>query len=101
MLIIYFMFQFKIIFFRCILRCILLCFVFLLGFLWSFYNAYSISSWQLNKEDETKPIIITGYISSLPSQAKFGKNFEFYMEQLQHLASIEYPNSFIRLACPD
>jgi competence protein ComEC len=79
-------------------------FAFCMGFIWSVYCACSLSSWFLNKENESKPILASGSISSLPSPGRFGKNFEFHLDKLRYQSSpskIEYPNALIRLTSPE
>lgn len=72
-------------------------FAFFLGLLWSSYFANNILTWNLAKEMESKPLVISGYVSSLPISDQLGTKFEFKINKLQFENSIQYPNTSIRL----
>lgn len=51
-----------------------------LGFAWSAWYAQSLLSWSLPKEWEGRPMLVTGYVSSLPTSDAFGTRFLFSLE---------------------
>jgi competence protein ComEC len=53
---------------------------FVLGFAFSAWYAQSLLAWSLPKELEGRPILITGYIHSLPTTDLFGTRFVFALE---------------------
>ncbi|MBX3708861.1 MAG: DNA internalization-related competence protein ComEC/Rec2 [Gammaproteobacteria bacterium] len=71
---------------------------FSLGLFWSSWYAGSLLSWTLQKEWESKPLIATGRIASLPVKGKFGIKFEFRLMKLEFVNKTEYPNTLIRLS---
>lgn len=73
-------------------------FAFVLGLAWSTYYASNILAWGLQNEMESKPLVISGYISSLPQSDQWGARFEFKINELQFQNKIEYPNAYVRLS---
>lgn len=73
-------------------------FAFFLGFLWSLYFAHSILSWTLPKAMEGKALIVTGYITSLPTTNQFNTSFEFNIKELKNGNESEYLNTLARLS---
>lgn len=57
---------------------------FMLGWLWTAGHAYKTLSWNLAKNWENKPLLVTGHISSLPFNDKIGLHFNFQTETLQY-----------------
>ncbi|TAK74500.1 MAG: DNA internalization-related competence protein ComEC/Rec2 [Gammaproteobacteria bacterium] len=55
-------------------------FAFLLGLTYSFWYAGSLLSWELPKSQEGKPILVTGYVASLPIIDSWQTNFLFQLE---------------------
>lgn len=62
-------------------QCVLLAFI--LGFTWSTWYARSLLTWSLQKELEGKPLIIKGYVASIPSIDKVGTHFLFSVTVFQ------------------
>lgn len=57
---------------------------FSLGLAWSTWYAGTILSWSLPKEFEGQPVLLTGYIASLPVTDNWGTSFTFALEELRH-----------------
>lgn len=57
---------------------------FICGFVFSALFAHSLLSWSLPKEWEGKPIIVHGYIHSIPLSEQFGKRFIFQVEEFEY-----------------
>ncbi|HTM63319.1 MAG TPA: DNA internalization-related competence protein ComEC/Rec2 [Gammaproteobacteria bacterium] len=55
----------------------------LLGFAWTAYCALSDEEWNLNREWEGKPVLVTGFVRSLPIINTFGASFDFEVEKLK------------------
>lgn len=50
---------------------------FILGFAYTAWYAQNLLQWSLPKEWESKPMLISGYIKSIPVLSEFGAQFEF------------------------
>lgn len=74
---------------------------FLLGFTYTFWYANAILAWELPKELESKSVLVTGYISSLPELSENGMHFLFAIRQLQYGSYINPQHSMIKLTWRD
>lgn len=72
-------------------------FAFVLGMAWSAWYAQFLLAWSLPKEWEGKPLLISGHISSLPVQDKFGTRFVFTIEKMQYEQKTVKKKTHIRL----
>lgn len=71
------------------------------GFAWSAWYAQGLLSWSLPKALEGRPVLVRGYVTSLPTQDQFGTRFIFFLEQLQHDKVISHPDTLVRLSWRD
>ncbi len=71
--------------------------VFVAGFFWSTVYARWITHWNLARENEGKPMVVTGYVSSLPRPWDGGVSFEFDTETMEN----RHLNTKIKLSCYD
>src|SRR6185312_10720493 len=55
----------------------------LLGVSWVLWYVHSLFSWSLSSDLEGKPILVSGYITSVPSLTENGAGFLFTLETLQ------------------
>ncbi|SRR5579883_3307663 len=67
-------------------------FAFMLGFAFCHWYASSLLSWQLPKEQEGKPILLTGYVASLPIIDNWQTNFLFNPEHTHILVKLAWRN---------
>lgn len=51
------------------------------GFAWTYWHASTVLSWQLPRQQEGRPQLITGYIAGIPVSSKLGTRFEFDLLQ--------------------
>ncbi len=70
---------------------------FMLGFIWSAWCANSLLAWTLPLEMEGNPVIVKGYIASLPIPDKSGVKFDFQNEELEFQNKLKNGNARIRL----
>lgn len=70
----------------------------LLGFLWTFTYAHHLLSWTIPPALEGKPLQITGYIASIPSQSKEGTHFLFQTKKLEYSHQSEPLNTTLKLS---
>lgn len=54
---------------------------FILGFTWAFFFAHQQLNWKIPESDQGKPVLITGYIYSLPSISKDKTTFDFSLKK--------------------
>ncbi len=50
---------------------------FLLGFIWAFFYTHHLTAWILPKEMEGQPMLVTGYVASIPNYSAEGVSFLF------------------------
>ncbi len=54
---------------------------FLIGFTWTLWYEHSILSWNVPSELEGKPVLVSGYITSVPNVSENGTRFLFTLEK--------------------
>ncbi|OGT42944.1 MAG: DNA internalization-related competence protein ComEC/Rec2 [Gammaproteobacteria bacterium RIFCSPHIGHO2_12_FULL_40_19] len=79
-----------------LIRITYLMIAFVLGFMWSDWYASAILSWKLPKELESKAVVATGYIASLPIISDKQTSFIFELHELNN--AILTHKTFIRLS---
>jgi competence protein ComEC len=79
-------------------KLVLMLFAFILGFYWTNWFAASLLSWQLPKHMETRPVLATGYIASIPAVENQQTNFVFFLKTLQIKQDSYAVNRFIKLS---
>lgn len=70
----------------------------LLGYVWSAWYASTLLTWTFPKELEGHPLLITGYISSLPATENNAIHFLFAMQQYKSANTIYPCNVLISLS---
>ncbi len=68
-----------------------------LGFLWALLCAHKVLSWNLPTEIEGKPLLIRGYIASIPNEIDNGTSFLFSLKTIQST----HVNTLIKLSARD
>ena len=74
---------------------------FALGLCWTTWHAVSLLAWQLPKDCEGRPVLITGNIASLPSKDHWQERFVFSLKTLQCPNQLINKTTHIRLSWRD
>jgi competence protein ComEC len=71
---------------------------FVFGMAWTTWYAYSLLAWQLPRGCEGTPLLVTGYIASLPEKDQWQQRFVFSMQNLRCQHYFNAHSTHIRLS---